>query len=582
MRESGILQPVFSLPSKFGIGCFSREAYEFVDFLEKSGTGFWQILPVGPTGYGNSPYQPFSAFAGNPYFISPEALIEDGLLTWDEANAKFFGSNVEKVDYGALYENRFDLLRIAFTRFCEKVDKEEAAKQAKKLAAANKKSSASAKKAKGGFTDRKTADDSDETPEFRPDERPMDEQYAAFLAAEQFWLEDYALFCAIKKEQENKSWQDWDEKYKKRDEKTLAKAKKDLAEEIDFIYFQQFMFDRQWRALHAYALSKKVKVIGDLPFYVSLDSADAWSHPEVFCMDEDLKPTLVAGCPPDAFSQDGQLWGNPLYDWEALAKSGYDWWVKRIDRNYEFYDVIRLDHFHGFESYYAIPFNAKNARDGEIKKGPGMDLFNALKKALRSRLVTDFIGTSGSPASGTDPIESGSSQGKKTDASRGVLPMIAEDLGNNTAENEKLLKDSGLPGMKVLQYAFTSWDSYYVTHKHEKNCVVYTGTHDNTTMRAWVEEIQEGERQFARKYINSMNTDYGAFVWDMIREAYRSVADLCIVPLTDYLTKGKEARINMPGSGEGNWEWRLVPNFLSDDLARSIRSMTEIYGRVPR
>ncbi len=564
MRESGILQPVFSLPSKFGIGCFSKEAYEFVDFLEKSGTGFWQILPVGPTGYGNSPYQPFSAFAGNPYFISPEALIEDGLLTRDEANAKFFGDNVEKVDYGALYENRFDLLRTAFGRFCEKVDREEAAKQAKKLATANKKGAASAKKDKAASKEKDADGENRGTQEFKPDDRPMDEQYASFLAAEQFWLEDYALFCAIKKEQENKSWQDWDEKYKKRDEKTLAKAKKDLAEEIDFIYFQQFMFDRQWRALHAYALSKKVKVIGDLPFYVSLDSADAWSHPEVFCMDEDLQPTLVAGCPPDAFSQDGQLWGNPLYDWDALAKSGYDWWVKRIDRNYEFYDVIRLDHFHGFESYYAIPFDAKNAREGEIKKGPGMDLFNALKKALPHRLVKDFIGTD------------------CADTKTGVLPMIAEDLGNNTAENEKLLRDSGLPGMKVLQYAFTSWDSYYVTHKHEKKCVVYTGTHDNTTMRAWVEEIQEGERQFARKYINSMNSDYGAFVWDMIREAYRSVADLCIVPLTDYLTKGKEARINMPGSGEGNWEWRLVPNFLSDDLARSIRSMTEIYGRVPR
>ena len=521
MRESGILQPVFSLPSKFGMGCFSREAYEFVDFLEKSGTGFWQILPVGPTGYGNSPYQPFSAFAGNPYFIDPEKLIEEGYLTWDEANGFFFGSDQEKVDYGALYENRFSLLEIAFSRFAEKLE-----------------------------TDSK-----------------LKKEYDAYLKKESFWLEDYALFCAIKKNQEQKSWQEWEEGYKKRLPKALAQAKKEFARDISFAMFQQFMFDRQLRKLHAYATEKNVKIIGDLPFYVSLDSADAWSHPEVFCMDKELAPTLVAGCPPDAFSQEGQLWGNPLYDWKKLKKDGYNWWVRRIERNYEFYDVIRLDHFHGFESYYAVKYGAPNAREGEIQKGPGNELFQVLKEALPNVLTTDFIGTAPRRGSGEKPVK--------------VLPMIAEDLGNNTPENEKLLYDTGFPGMKVLQYAFTSWDSYYVTHKHERNSVVYTGTHDNTTMRAWVEEINDGERDFARRYINSMNSDYGAFVWDMIREAYRSVADLCIVPLTDYLTKGKEARINMPGSSEGNWQWRLIPNFLSEDLARSIRKLSEIYGRVP-
>ncbi|MCR5418050.1 MAG: 4-alpha-glucanotransferase [Lachnospiraceae bacterium] len=512
MRESGILQPIFSLPSRFGIGSFSKEAFEFVDFLYKSGVGYWQILPVGPTGFGNSPYQPFSAFAGNPYFISIEDLIEEGYLTWDEANGAFFGSDPESVDYGALYENRDNLLRIAFSRFSEKGDQKE---------------------------------------------------YKAYQKKEAYWLTDYALFMAIKKDQDQKSWQDWEDGLKKRKKAAIDKAKKELADEIEFVFFKQYLFDLQLRKLHAYAASKNVKIIGDLPFYVSLDSADAWSHPEVFCMDKDLKPTLVAGCPPDAFCADGQLWGNPLYDWDKLAEDGYDWWVRRIERNYEFYDVIRLDHFHGFESYYAVPFGAQNARKGEILKGPGMKLFDTLTKKLSAHCTDDFTGSS--PA----------------DKKKKRLPMIAEDLGNNTPENEKLLADSGFPGMKVLQYAFTSWDSYYVNHKHERNCVVYTGTHDNTPLRAWVEEINEGERDFARRYINSMNTDYGAFVWDMIREAYRSVADLCIVPLTDYLTKGKEARINMPGSGEGNWQWRLKPNFLSDDLARSIRGLAEIYGRIP-
>ncbi|MCR4691748.1 MAG: 4-alpha-glucanotransferase [Lachnospiraceae bacterium] len=545
MRESGILQPIFSLSSNYGIGCFSKEAYEFVDFLEKSETGFWQILPVGPTGFGNSPYQPFSAFAGNPYFISPEALIEEGLLTREEADSKHFGNDPLRVDYGALYENRFDLLRMAFTRFAEKVDVSGIRK--KVLAAANKNGGAAAKK------------------KVKKEELSLDAEYEEYLQSQWYWLNDYALFYAIKKQQGGNSWQDWEKGYKHREASFLKKAEEELGEEIDFAMFRQFEFDRQFRKLRAYANRKNVKIIGDLPFYVSLDSSDAWAHPEVFCMDKDLAPVSVAGCPPDAFSADGQLWGNPLYDWKALKKTGYDWWVDRIRRNYEFYDVIRLDHFHGFESYYAIPYGAKNAREGKIQKGPGMDLFQKLEEALSSYCVADLAGA----------------LPKKGEKAVLHLPMIAEDLGNNTPENEKLLADSGFPGMKVLQYAFTSWDSIYVTHKHVKNCVVYTGTHDNTPMRAWAEEISDGERTFARGYINSLNTDYGAFVWDMIREAYRSVADLCIVPLTDYLTKGKEARINMPGSGEGNWEWRLPPHFLSDDLAGSIAKMTELYGRVP-
>ncbi|MCR5452772.1 MAG: 4-alpha-glucanotransferase [Lachnospiraceae bacterium] len=502
MRESGMLMPIFSLPSRYGIGSFSKEAFEFVDFLERSGQGFWQILPVGPTGFGNSPYQPFSAFAGNPYFISIEGLIEEGYLTYEEADSYNFGDDCEKVDYGALYENRFDILHKACENFMEAVKKDEELK----------------------------------------------EKFDDYLIKESFWLVDYALYTAIKAHENGCSWLDWDEDLKKKDALAIAKLKEEekFSSEIDFVYFCQYMFDAQWKKLREYANEKKVKIIGDLPFYVSLDSADAWAHPEVFLMDKDLTPTVVAGCPPDAFSSTGQLWGNPIYDWAALKADKYDWWVRRIKRNYQFYDVIRIDHFHGFCDYYAVPYEDETAVNGKLEKGPGMDLFGELKKQISD------------------------------------LKIIAEDLGNMTPENEKLLKDTGFPGMKVLQYGFTSWDSCYVNHRHTQNCVVYTGTHDNTPTRAWVEEINDGERDFTRRYINSLNSDYGQLVWDIIREAYRSVADLCIIPLWDYLCLGKEARINSPGTSEGNWQWRLRPNFLSNELAGSIRGLAEVYSRIPK
>lgn len=495
-RTSGILFPIFSLASKYGIGCFSKEAREFVDFLKEAGQAWWQILPIGPTGYGNSPYQPDSAYAGNPYFICLEELIEKKYLTEEEVNEVSFGDDLEKVDYGAMYENRKPLLKKAFERWKE------------------------------------AGDDKAE--------------YDRFLEKESFWLGDYALYIAIKEAQKGVSWLDWPKEFCSRDKDALLQAQKDYKETIDFVCFEQFLFQRQWNALVKYAHKQGVGIIGDLPFYVALDSADAWSHPEVFCTDTEGKPSEVAGCPPDAFSATGQLWGNPVYDWEANKKSGYVWWIQRIKRNYEFYDVIRFDHFHGFCQYYSIPWGEEDGRKGKYYPGPGMDFFNALKSELKE------------------------------------LRMIAEDLGTVTEENTKLLKDSGLPGMKVLQFAFTSWDSVYVNHRHENNCVVYTGTHDNTPTRAWVEEIGDGDRSYVRRYINSMNSDYGQLVWDIIREAYRSVADLCIIPLQDYLCKGKEARINTPGKAEGNWQWRLLPNFLSPDLSRSIRDLADLYGRTPR
>lgn len=505
-RKSGILMPVFSLPSRFGIGCFDREAYAFIDFLVESGQSCWQVLPFCQTGFGDSPYQSVSSFAGNPYFIDLEQLIEDGLLTWDECNAVFFGSEQERVDYGAMYENRYPLLRKAYERFADGIGD----------------------RAQNGASAQK-------------------DEYQAFLGREAYWLRDYALFMAIKQKEQGKSWLEWEPQYAQRDEQALRDAQAELSEEIGFIYFQQYEFLRQWNKLHAYAQKKGIQIIGDIPFYVAMDSAATWAHREIFQFDAQGEPIAVAGCAPDAFSKTGQLWGNPLYDWDKLKESGYRWWINRIARNLEFYDVIRIDHFNGFAEYYAVPYGDETAENGTKEKGPGMDFFSALAGAL------------------------------------GEIPIIAEDLGTLTPVTEKLLKDSGYPGMKVLQYAF-DWTeySYYLPYNHINNCVVYTGTHDNTTTRAWIEEISDHDRDFARRYIHSENTDYGTFVWDFIREAYRSVADLCIIPLQDYLVKGKEARINNPGTLGQNWQWRLQPNFLSEELARSIYALTKLYGRLPK
>jgi len=500
MRESGILFPIFSLPSKYGIGSISREAYEFIDFLKESGQGYWQILPIGPTGFGDSPYQPFSAFAGNPYFISPEVLIEKGYLTWDEANGYDFGQDETHVDYGALYNSRFAMLKVAFERFVQREGQKEKA-------------------------------------------------YQDFLKKEKFWLDDYCLFMALKDKYQGASWLTWEDGDRLKKDAAMKTAKKELAGIIDFFRFQQYEFNCEWEKLREYANQKNIKIIGDIPFYVSLDGADAWSHPEAFQMDENAVPTVVAGCPPDAFSATGQLWGNPIYDWVNRKAGGYEWWMKRLERSYDLYDVVRIDHFHGFSEYYAIPYEDKTAENGKMCEGPGMDFFKVVEKKFGD--LSDF-------------------------------KMIAEDLGTVTKENQKLLEDSKIPGMKVLQYAFTSWDSVYITHRHERHCVVYTGTHDNTPSRAWIEEIGDGDRGFVRRYINSMNSDYGAFVWDFIREAYRSVADLCIIPLQDYLVMSRESRINAPGTADGNWQFRLRPNFLSKELSASIRGLAEVYGRIPK
>lgn len=494
MRECGILYPISSLPSKYGIGCFSREAYEFVDFLKVSGQSYWQILPLSPTGFGDSPYAAFSTFAGNPYFICLETLTEEGLLLQEECESIDWGSNPEAVDYGKIYAGRQDILKKAYERF--------------------------------------------------KDQAKTDPEYLAFLKESKEWLEDYCLFMALKKENDDKPWSEWDTPYRIRDKKALAVLDVVIAECVDFYRFQQFEFSKQWKKLRTYANERNIRIIGDIPFYVAFDSADSWAHPELFQFDEQKVPVSVAGCPPDVFSSTGQLWGNPVYDWAYHKKTDYAWWISRMKRCYEFYDVVRIDHFRGFDEYYAIPYGDETAENGIWEKGPGYELFEVMKEEL------------------------------------GELGIIAEDLGYITDSVRELLEECGFPGMKILQFAFdASENSAYLPYKHERNSVVYTGTHDNEPTRGWIETISDHDRDYVRRYIHSMYTDYNAFTWDFIREAMRSVADLCIIPIQDYLVKGSYARINSPSTNSGNWQWRVVPDLLSEDLARSVHALTWLYGR---
>ena len=493
-RSCGVLYPISSLPSPYGIGSFSEEAREFIRFLKQAGQSAWQILPIGPTGFGDSPYASISAFAINPYFIDLDQLKAEGLLSEGELQERFWGGDPESVDYGALYQNRYLVLKIAADRFFER-----------------------------GMG--------------------QQEDYQSFCRKEQYWLEDYALFMAIKQLEHGKSWQEWDLPFKTRNKDALEQVEEEQKELISFIFFQQFEAEKMWNSLHEYAGEHGIDIIGDIPFYVSLDSADAWAHPDVFAMKKDRTPIEVAGCAPDAFSSTGQLWGNPVYDWKK-PDHAMSWWMLRMKRSMEFYDVTRIDHFHGFSEYYAIPYGEKTAEHGTLRKGPGMSFFRKLKEECPS------------------------------------IRLIAEDLGNVTEENTKLLNDTGIPGMKILEYAFTSWNSIYLPYRYDHHCVVYTGTHDNPPVRAWIEELNDGSRDFLRRYLNSMNSDYGQLTWDLIREAYRSTADLCIIPIQDYLVKGREAQMNVPGTSGNSWRWRVLPGFLSDDLARSMHDLSALYGRL--
>ena len=490
MRSSGILLPLSSLSSPHGIGCAGREAYRFVDFLKAAGQRYWQILPLGPTGYGDSPYQSFSAFAGSPYYIDLDDLAERGLLTTAEIDAVDFGADPGRVDYGLLFENRFGLLKRAAGRM-----------------------------------------------------DPQDPALTAFFAENADWLEDYALFMALKEERGQVGFQRWPAALRGRHPRALAAARRRLADEIFFWKAAQYLFFDQWTKLKAYANQKGIRIIGDLPIYVSPDSADLWANGPLFQLDARGRPSEVAGVPPDAFSDEGQLWGNPLYDWKTHKKQGYRWWLRRLAVAARLYDLIRIDHFRGFESYYAIPAGAKNAVHGCWQKGPGLDFVGAIRSQLPQ------------------------------------LGIIAEDLGLLTPAVRRLLAASGFPGMKVLQFAFDpSGRSDYLPFRYPRNTVVYTGTHDNTTTEDWQRSADPREVAFARRYLDVPQGE--SVTPAMIRAALGSVADTCIIPMQDYLALGKEGRINTPGTLGGNWTWRMLPGTVNRALAKQIRALTRLYGRI--
>ena len=499
-RASGILMPVSSLPGPYGIGCFSQQARAFVDWLVQAGQTFWQILPLGPTSYGDSPYQSFSTFAGNPYFVDLQTLVQEGLLDAEACREADFGSDPGAVDYGRLYQSRLPLLRQAFRRW----------------------------QALGG---------------------PSEPGYRAFLTRNAPWLEDYALFMALKARQGGAAWDGWPQPLRMRQPEALAAARAELAGEMDFHRFVQYQFEAQWQALKAYANGKGVRIIGDIPIYVAFDSADTWAHPELFQLDGDRRPTGVAGVPPDGFSATGQLWGNPLYDWQAHRAAGYRWWIDRMAASYQRYDVVRIDHFRGFDEYYRVPAGAPDASGGAWQKGPGKELFDALQAALGRR------------------------------------PVIAEDLGYLTDSVRQLVADCGFPGMKVLEFAFDSRDSSsardYLPHNYPANCVVYTGTHDNETVAGWYRSILPEERAAVCRYLHRDAGAVEPLHWDFVCTAMASVGQWCIIPLQDYLGLDNRARINHPSTLGENWRWRVDGAALTPELAGRIRAVTETYGRLP-
>ena len=490
-RSAGILLPISALPSPYGIGTMGKAAYDFIDFLEKAEQKWWQILPVGPTSKGDSPYQSFSAFAGNPYFIDLEFLCQEGLLQKEEIEKIMWSDDPDCVDYEKLYQYRFQLLR---------------------------------KAKESGWKKKKDA-------------------IRRFIEENATWLNDYALFMALKRHFGMKAWTEWeDEGARLRKAETLAYYQEKLKEDVELFQYIQYLFFRQWNRLRKYAEEKGIGIIGDIPIYVSLDSADVWAEPQWFQLDENLMPEKVSGVPPDGFSAEGQLWGNPLYDWEALKADGYGWWIRRIDGAMKLYDVIRIDHFRGLESYWAIPYGDTHAGNGHWEKGPGMDLISVLKNWFPQAM------------------------------------FIAEDLGYLTLEVKQFLRESGFPGMKVLEFAFDEGgDNEYLPHNYPANCVCYIGTHDNEAVMGWKETASSDEITLAEKYFGINEAE--GFHWGMIRGGMASVADLFVAQMQDYLGLGTESRMNTPGTLGGNWQWRLVEGQLTEALTEQIADLTRRYGR---
>ena len=493
MRSSGILMHISSLPSPYGIGTMGKEARKFVDFLVKSAQSYWQVLPLGPTSYGDSPYQSFSAFAGNPYFIDLDTLVKERLLTREECESYHWGKKAREVDYGLLYENRYKLFWKAFDRF----------------------------------------------------EKRLPKDYSAFCQEQSHWLADYALFMALKDKNDGVEWTRWDTDIKRREEKAMEQARAELDREIRFYEMLQYLFYKQWSALKAYANGKGIRIIGDTPIYVAADSADVWANPGQFYLDEELLPIEVAGCPPDAFSEDGQLWGNPLFRWDEMKKDGFAWWIQRVGHMARLFDVVRIDHFRGFDSYYAIPYGDTTARNGRWKEGPGMELFRAIRERL------------------------------------GEVNIIVEDLGYLTDSVKQLVEDSGFPGMKLIQFAFDSReDGDYLPHNYKNHCVVYTGTHDNDTIMGWMKTAPKDSVRFAKEYLRLTKEE--GYHWGMMKGAWASVGDLVIVTMQDVLGLGSEARMNTPSTLGGNWQWRMKKDAINGALAGKIRKNMQLYGRMPR
>lgn len=489
MRESGILMHISSLPGPYGIGTMGKKAYDFVDFLEQAGQSYWQILPLNPTGYGDSPYQSFTACGGNHYLIDLDTLIEEGLLKEEEVSSVPWGSREDRVDFGTLYAYRLTVLEKAFARFVP------------------------------------------------------NEDYHCFVEENRSWLEDYAIFMALKAENGGKPWLEWEDDLKNHDEAALEEKRTSLKNQVELQYFLQYLFDKQWKDLRSYANGKGIRIIGDVPIYVPLDSADVWSAPELFQLDENRRPEVVAGCPPDAFAVDGQRWGNPIYDWQKMHDTGYGWWIHRLKAAQKLYDVVRIDHFRGFESYWSVPASDSTARNGQWVKGPGMDFISVVQREFPE------------------------------------LDFIAEDLGFVTPEVRQLQLDSGYPGMKVMEFAFDSREeSDYLPHLYPVDSVCYTGTHDNVTLKQWFDEASEEDVAYAKAYLG-LHEEEG-YVWGMIRGAMGSVSRLCVVQMQDYLELGKEARMNFPGTvSMANWTWRANVGFDSPELAKRIAYLTRIYGR---
>ena len=518
-RACGVLLPISSLPSPFGIGAFSKEAFDFVDQLEAAGQSYWQILPLSPTGYGDSPYQSRSAFAGNLNYIDLEELIHQGLLEEKEVTEIAWGEEGQ-VDYGIIWEQRESVLQKAFQRFL-KGERLEHSREG----------------AEGEGTEKEKEPGILELEDFERERKALPED-----------TRNFCLYQAIKKSQKYAPWYQWDTPLKMRETKALEEVEETCREQILFYQWTQVVFTRQWQKLKDYANGKGIQIIGDLPIYVSLDSADSWSHPELFVFDQNRAPLLVAGCPPDYFSADGQLWGNPVYDWEYHKKTDYAWWMERLAHTFSLYDYVRLDHFRGFDEYYAIPAGASNAREGEWKKGPNMEIFTKAAACFKDRFDT--------------------------------LPIIAEDMGILTDSVIALVEKSGFPSMKVLEFAFDSDNkNFYLPHNYPRNCVAYTGTHDNTTLAAWIKGQSPHVRSFMQRYMGGIYTPEEELYWDCIRMLLRSVADTVIIPMQDYLGLPEYARLNSPGVGEGNWRFRLKPGEVTTALLEKMGELAYLYAR---